>query len=41
MKTKWPDLKCGCLILASLTLPTSAPAQTQLPTSAGKSAAAL
>jgi len=41
MKTKWRALKCGCLILASLTLPTSAPAQTPVPTSAGKSAAVI
>ena len=41
MKTNWPALKYGCLILASLTLPTSAPAQTVVPTSAGKSTAVI
>ena len=41
MKTKWPALKYGCLILASLTLPMSAPAQTPVPTSAGQSAAVI
>ena len=41
MKTNWPAVKYGCLILASLTLPTSAPAQTVVPTSAGKSNAII
>ena len=41
MKTNWPAVKYGCLILASLTLPTSAPAQTVVPTSAGKSTAVI
>ena len=41
MKTKWPALKYGCLILATLTLPTSAPAQTPVPTRAGQSAAVI
>lgn len=41
MKTNWPALKYGCLILASLTLPSSAPAQTLVPTSAGKAAAVI
>ena len=41
MKTNWPALKYGCLILASLTLPTSMPAQTLLPSSASKSAAVI
>jgi type IV pilus assembly protein PilQ len=41
MKTNWPALKYGCLILASLTLGTSAPAQTLAPASAGKSAAVI
>ncbi len=41
MKTNWPALKYGCLILASLTLPTSVPAQTLVPSSASKSAAVI
>jgi type IV pilus assembly protein PilQ len=41
MKTNWPALKYGCLILASLTLGTSAPAQTLAPASAGKAAAVI
>ena len=41
MKTNWPALKYGCLILASLTLPTPAPAQTLVPTSAGKASAVI
>jgi type IV pilus assembly protein PilQ len=41
MKTNWPALQYGCLILASLTLPSSAPAQTVVPTSAGKAAAVI
>jgi type IV pilus assembly protein PilQ len=41
MKTNWRAVKYGCLILASLTLPTSAPAQTVVPTSAGKSTAVI
>jgi len=41
MKTNWPALKYGCLILASLTLPTSAPAQTVVSTGAGKSTAVI
>lgn len=41
MKTNWPALKYGCLILASLTLATSAPAQTEAPASTGKSAAVI
>ena len=41
MKTNWPSLKYGCLILASLTLGTSASAQTVVPASAGKSAAVI
>ncbi len=42
MKTNWPALKYGCLILASLTLATQpAPAQTHESTGAGKSAAVI
>ena len=41
MKTNWRAVKYGCLILASLTLPTSAPAQTVVSTSAGKSTAVI
>ena len=37
MKTNWPALKYGCLILAGLTLGTSASAQTLAPASADKS----
>ena len=42
MKTNWPAVKYGCVMLASLTLTTmSAPAQTLEPTSPGKSAAVI
>ena len=41
MKTNWPALKYGCLILASLTLPPSLPAQTLVPSSASNSAAVI
>jgi len=42
MKTNWPALKYGCLILASLTLATKpVPAQTQVSTGASKSAAVI
>jgi len=42
MKTNWPALKYGCLILASLTLATKpAPAQGLQPTGAGKSPAVI
>jgi type IV pilus assembly protein PilQ len=42
MKTNWPALQYGCLILASLTLATKpAPAQTSGATGAGKSAAVI
>jgi type IV pilus assembly protein PilQ len=42
MKTNWPALKYGCLILASLTLATKpAPAQSSEPTGAGKSRAVI
>jgi type IV pilus assembly protein PilQ len=42
MKTNWPALKYGCLILASLTLATKpAPAQSLQPTGAGKSPAVI
>src|SRR5438874_9793605 len=42
MKTNWPALKYGCLILASLALATKpAPAQTPGATGAGKSAAVI
>jgi type IV pilus assembly protein PilQ len=42
MKTNWPALKYGCLILASLTLATKpASAQTQVSTGASKSAAVI
>jgi type IV pilus assembly protein PilQ len=42
MKTNWPALKYGCLILASLALATKpAPAQTPGTTGAGKSAAVI
>ena len=41
MKTNWPALKYGCLILAGLTLGKSVPAQTLAPASADKSAAVI
>src|SRR5690348_10821487 len=42
MKTNWPALRYGCLILASLTLATKpAPAQSSEPTGAGKSPAVI
>src|SRR5215472_14977189 len=42
MKTNWPALKYGCLILASLTLATKpAPAQSLQPTAEGKSPAVI
>ena len=42
MKTNWPALKYGCLMLAGLTLAAKpAPAQTPEPTSAGKSPAVI
>jgi type IV pilus assembly protein PilQ len=41
MKTNWPALKYGCLILASLTLTKAVPAQTVEPTGARKSAAVI
>ena len=41
MKTNWSALQYGCLILASLTLPAAAPAQTSVPTGASKSTAVI